>query len=140
MVSVDWPQALARFIIPVLIIVVIAYIFRLFGFGWRIFKPARRNLQDEGDDGSFERQIRSIREGDFSAYVERMRQEIMRKAGEDPEFIRLRREYLQLVGQGSNRRDEKISREIDRVVVGMIDIYTRVTGREGMSITSGWRW
>lgn len=140
MVSLDLTRALARFIIPVVVIAVIAYMFRLFGFGWRIFKPSSRRRGDAGSENTFESQLEIIKEGDFSVYVERMRQAIMRRAGEDPEFSSLRREYLQLVSQGSNRRDERVSREIDRVVVAMIDIYTRVTGNDGLSITSGRMW
>lgn len=133
MVSFDLSRALARFIIPVITIAVIAYVFRLFGFGWRIFRPSHKSRRTIGGESAFDTQLDVIREGDFSGYVERMREEITRKAGDEPEFTRLRREYLQLVSQGSNRRDERVSSEIDRVVVGMIEIYTKVTGKEGIS-------
>lgn len=140
MVTLDLAQALSRFIVPVLMIFVIAYIFRLFGFGWRIFKPAPRRSGKESTEDAFRRQLDLIRNGDFAVYVERMREEIARRVGDDPEFSRLRKEFLRLVSTGSNRRDEKVSREIDRVVVEMVDMYTRLTGKEGISFTSGRSW
>lgn len=129
------PSALLRFIVPLLVTALAAYIFRLFGFGWRIYRPAG-NSEGRGKGGGLAWQVSMIREGRYLPYIDAMGDEIIRASGDIDEFRRLRAEFATLVRAGDSPFSQDHSAKVNELVARIIDIYRESTGREGLSLSA----
>lgn len=131
--AIDLPLALVRFILPVATVALIAYLFRLFGFGWRIYRPREDDWgRGRGDIGN---QLEQLRRGDYFDYVDFMGTEIERSSGNLPEFRSLRRRYLELARNSSHLTDAKASHEMDSTISRMVSLYKDATGKEGITLS-----
>lgn len=136
--SPDLPLALVRFIVPVIAIGIAAYIFRLFAFGWRIYRPVPREKGRGRND--FTRQVNMVREGRYLPYIDAMGAAIRRDAGDVASFDRLRAEFLELGRESSQRNLSARDAEIDEVVGQIIQLYGDATGSDGLSLSDRWGW
>ncbi len=132
--TVEVSSSLVRFIIPLLIVAAAAYFFRLFSFGWRIYRPSAK--QDDGGVQviGYQKELEMVREGQYMPYVDAMGEAVRNSGGDMALFARLRSELTEL---NIEKGDSSASgmRTIDSVVGEMVSLYRESTGREGISLT-----
>lgn len=125
-----------RFIIPVAVILAAAYVFRLFGFGWKIYKPASASAGASGNATGFQRELDMIRGGQYLPYVALMADRVKESGGDLPAFERLRSEFSAVVGETGTAEASK-REDIDRIIGQMVSMYVESTGDEGLSLYRG---
>lgn len=121
---VDIASALLRFIIPVAAIIAVAYIFRLFGYGWRIYKPSLRRPASADGSGEIEAGISMIKSGYYLPLVDSIGRELSGTPSAE-DFSRLRKELVELSRDGSYRFDRSAMVSVDRVISEMIQLVKR---------------
>ena len=129
---IDMPSALVRFIIPLLLTGLAAYVFRLFGFGWRIYRPAA-NSRDRWKGDGVALQVSMIRERLYLPFIDAIGEEILHASGDIDEFRRLRSELVARERSNDSTIPRDQSAEVNELVAGIIDIYRESTGKEGLT-------
>lgn len=135
--GIDIVSSLVRFIVPLLLLGAVFYIFRLFGFGWRIYKPAMSKRGPVQEQDSLMREIGMIRAERYLPYVDAIGRALEGHYVAESEFRRLRREFVALSGEGIRPNDKAAASDMDYVVAQIVRLYMEETGREGLSLSSG---
>ncbi len=136
--GVDLASAFSRFIIPVAAIAAAAYLFRLFGFGWKIYRPSKASGGTNGNVGSYQRELDMIREGQYLPYVAAMGEMVKESGGDVSAFERLRSEFS-AIARETGQGEASTRGNMDRIIEQMARIYRESTGDEGLSLDRGRR-
>ena len=132
--GVDLASSLSRFILPVAAIVAAAYLFRLFGFGWKIYRPSNTSGGINEKVGAYQRELDMIKGGHYLPYVEAMGEMVKESGGDVSAFERLRSEFTAIAGEtGQGEASTRV--DIDRIIEQMALIYKESTGDEGLSLS-----